>query len=370
MSGNKKVIHFLWKLIKRVLFPLLWLFSFIYGGILFVRNKLFDWGRLKEKKYDLPIISIGNITVGGTGKTPLTEYVIRLLEYKYRIALLSRGYKRKTKGVVIATANNTVEDIGDEPKQIQTKFPGITVTVAEKRTEGIERLLQEKQPEVIVLDDAFQHRYVKPGLSILVIDHNRPLWSDHPFPAGRLREPRAGQKRADIIVVSKCPEGLTVAQKDLFIKKLHPHPKQQVFFTFVKYLPPVNPGRAGYRLNNETEIIALAGIANPKPFFNSLEEKYHLKEKITFPDHHAFNKTDCKQIEIAFQNINAGNKAIITTEKDFMRIKDIPWLSEETRSHIWYIPIKISFLFDEEKKFNLLIKNYVEKDKKNSSVPE
>ncbi len=370
MSGNKKAINFLWKLTKRVLFPLLWLLSVIYGKILLVRNKFFDWGWLKENKYDLPVISIGNITVGGTGKTPLTEYVIRLLADKYRVALLSRGYKRKTKGVVIATTNNTAEDIGDEPKQIQTKFPGITVAVAEKRTEGIERLLQEKQPEVIVLDDAFQHRYVKPGLSILVIDHGRPLWSDYPFPAGRLREPRSGQKRADVIVISKCPKNLSVAEKNRLTKKISPDPGQQIFFSYVEYLPPVNPGKTGSRLNNETKVIALAGIANPEPFFDLLSEKYHLKKKITFPDHHAFNKEDCEHIEALFQNIKTENKAIITTEKDFMRIKDIPCMNEETRSHIWYIPVKIAFLFDEEKKFNLLIKNYVEKDKKNRSVPE
>ena len=364
MSGDKKAILLYAGFIRRVLFPLLWLLSLIYGGILLVRNKLFDWGWLKENKYDLPVISIGNITVGGTGKTPLTEYVISLLKDKCRVALLSRGYKRKTKGVVIAEKGSTAVEIGDEPKQIQSKFPEITVVVAEKRREGIDRLLKEKTPDVIVLDDAYQHRYVKPGLSILMIDYNRPLWKDHPFPAGSMREPLSGKKRADIIIVSKCPPGLSDEERDEIIKKTAPDAGQVVFFTTVKYMPPENLSGVKADLQKDTGVVAVAGIAKPDPFFLFLSERYRIEAKISFPDHHAFSGDDCRDITTACREIKSKKKAIITTEKDFMRLKEPGCIDEDVKSHIWYIPIKVAFLFDEEEKFNQLIFNYVEKDKK------
>ena len=335
-----------------------------------LRNKFFDLGLLHESRYDLPVISIGNITVGGTGKTPLTEYVIGLLKEEHRVALLSRGYKRKTKGALIASPDSTAEDIGDEPMQIKTKFPEITVAVAEKRTEGIDRLLKERQPEVIVLDDAYQHRYVKPGLSILLIDYNRPLWKDFTFPAGNLREPVSGKKRADIIVVSKCPAGITSDEKDKIVRKINPESEQSVFFTTVKYGVPVNVSGSGNFPDANVKVLAVAGIAKPGPFFDLVSERYDLESRITFPDHHSFSESDCRRIEEAFNGIDAGQKVIFTTEKDMMRFKAAGCFKTELMQHVWYIPIKAAFLFDEENKFNQLIHRYVEKGKKDSKLSE
>ncbi len=358
------------KTLKLLFFPVLWLLSLIYGGVILLRNKAFDIGLLRERRYDLPIISAGNITVGGTGKTPLTEYLIRLLKDSCRVALLSRGYKRKTKGVIIAGKDSTAGDIGDEPRQIQSKFPGITVAVAEKRTEGIDKLLKIKNPEVIILDDAYQHRHVKPGLSILLIDHSRPLWKDFTFPAGTLREPKSGKKRADIIVVTKCPPELSEQDRDDILRNINPKKNQQVFFTTVAYSKPMNYSGNKGGPDKETKILAVAGIAKPEPFFRHISKRYRLVEKLSFGDHHSFSSGDCLRIGEIFNRIEPENKAVMFTEKDFVRIKDSGCIKKKLRDYIWYIPIKISFLFDEEKKFNLLIKNYVEKDKKNRSVPE
>jgi len=331
-----------------------------------VRNFLFDAGWLNSVEYPLPVISIGNITVGGTGKTPLTEYIIRLLKDKYSVAFLSRGYKRKTKGVIIAGALSTAAEIGDEPKQIQTKFPEITVAVAEKRTEGIEQLLHQTLPEVIVLDDAFQHRYVKPGFQILIVDYNRPLWNDYTFPAGELREPRKGKKRADVIVVNKCPSGITVEEKKFLIKKLKPEHHQQVFFTTVEYLNPVNVSGSSAGLSVGSSVIALAGIARPEPFFEYLARSYNVLDKVIYPDHYSFTKKDYLYVRKKLDDLKGKEKAVITTEKDKIRLENMPWMDDEFKRHLWYVPIKLKFLFNEQEKFNQLIYSYVEKNKKDS----
>jgi tetraacyldisaccharide 4'-kinase len=366
MSGNSKAEIPVWRAARRILFPVLWPLSLVYGGIMLLRNKLFDIGLKKEQSFGLPAISVGNITVGGTGKTPLTEHVIGILKDKYRVALVSRGYKRKTKGVVIAGKNSTASEIGDEPGQILLKFPEVAVAVAEKRTEGIKALLEAKGPQVIVLDDAYQHRYVKPGLSILLIDYNRPLWKDYPFPAGDLREPLSGKKRADVIIVTKCPSGLTETEKAALLKKMAPEHYQHVFFTTVAYMPAVNLSGQEGELEEGAEVVAVAGIADPNAFFRLLSEKYSPVEKIVYPDHHSFTNSDCDTITGALKKIRSENKAILTTEKDAVRLMDTGCLSDEVKSRIWYIPIKVAFLFGEEKKFNQLIHSYVEENKKDS----
>ena len=355
---------------KWLLFPLLYLLSLLYGGVMLLRNKFFDLGLLPEKEYGISVISIGNITVGGTGKTPLTEYVIGLLKDKHKVALLSRGYKRKTKGALIASADSTAADIGDEPMQIKTKFPEITVAVAEKRTEGIDKLLEKARPEVIVLDDAYQHRYVKPGLSILLIDYNRPLWKDFTFPAGNLREPASGKKRADIIVVSKCPADITSREKHDIVNRIKPGNWQSVFFTTVDYGSPVNVSGSGDFPDGGFKVLAIAGIARPGPFFDLVSARYDLHSRMVFPDHHSFSENDCMRIEDVFNGIDAVKKVIVTTEKDMMRFKAAGCFKSELMQHIWYIPIKSSFLFDDENKFNQIIHRYVEKGKKDSRLSE
>jgi tetraacyldisaccharide 4'-kinase len=345
---------------------LLWPFSLLYGSILWWRNKFFDWGWLPSQSYHLPIISVGNITVGGTGKTPLTEYIIRLLKPAYSVALLSRGYKRRTSGTIISSTSSTAEEIGDEPKQVKSKFPDICVAVAEKRTEGIERLLDFEKPDLIVMDDAYQHRYVTPGYSILIVDYYRPLWNDFPFPAGNLREPQSGKKRADIIIINKCPATLSLTDKEILLKKLKPRAGQQVFFTSIEYTRPhpLMPENQN-TLSPDMDVLALAGIAHPKTFLDYLSDTYHKTHPLVYPDHHPYNKKDYTQIKEHFNSLKSQQKAIITTEKDMVRLKNLPYLDEEIKSNIWYIPIKLTFLFDEEPLINELITSYVETNARN-----
>lgn len=247
----------------------LWPVSMLYGIGASIRNKLFDWGMLRSRSFPFPLICIGNLTVGGTGKTPHTEYLIRLLKKEFKVAALSRGYKRETKGFVLASSSSTAAEIGDEPFQMARKFPDITVAVDADRCEGI-NLIQEKCPatEVILLDDAFQHRYVTPGLSVLLTDYNRPIYEDQLLPAGRLRETRNGKKRADMIIVTKCPAGLSDTEQESIKRKLQPHSGQKVLFTTMKYgkLQPLFANAAERSLDSlkkQEEILLLTGIASP-----------------------------------------------------------------------------------------------------------
>lgn len=343
--------------LRKFLYP----FSWLYGGVTSVRNKLFDWEVLPSQKYDFPVISVGNITVGGTGKTPLTEYLIRLLKDDWNLALLSRGYKRQTKGALLAEKDATANEIGDEPYQMLSKFPQLNVVVAEKRVEGMDIIQKSTSTNVVLMDDAYQHRYVCPGLSILVIDYNRPLWKDAPFPAGDLRETKAGQNRADLIVINKCPQQLTVEEKNKWIKKLKPEPHQKVFFSSVNYGMPIDLKRNVLNLNDRP-LMLLAGIARPEPFYEFVEQQYQVHNKLTYPDHHHFDEKDIAKIK---QRLGAlGDKAkIVTTEKDFGRLKG--WDSEIENALV-YIPIELKILFDEENLFELIIRNYVREYQKDS----
>lgn len=307
---------------------------------------------------------MGNITVGGTGKTPITEYLIQRLSPQYQCALLSRGYGRSTKGARLAGEDALPATIGDEPMQMKLKFSRLTVAVAEKRTRGMQKLLAlPEPPQVVLLDDAFQHRYVTPGLSILVTDYYRPMYKDICLPAGNLREPLSGKKRAQIIVVNKCPENLTPKEADVILKKLAPLPGQKVFFSHICYQTPVklNADIAGSSFpailkSKNVTLIALAGIGYPAPFFEEVR-KYskHLKT-ITYPDHHDFSNADMARLGRALKE---PNSIVITTEKDAVRLKHknpAPPLLDK----IWYIPIEIKILFNQEDIFNKTVKNYVE----------
>ncbi|MCU4174517.1 tetraacyldisaccharide 4'-kinase [Carboxylicivirga sp. N1Y90] len=344
--------------IRKALYP----FSLLYGLVTSLRNKLFDWQVLESKQYDFPVISVGNITVGGTGKTPLTEYLIRLLKHDYKVSLLSRGYKRKTKGALLANEQSTASDIGDEPFQVGKKNPMINVVVAEKRVEGMSLINNNTNTDVVLMDDAYQHRYVKPGFSILVIDYNRPLWSDLPFPAGDMRETRAGQKRANIILVNKCPENISNEEKQNWVKRLKLKSEQNVFFSCIKY------GEAKMLWNNEnvsfnkeTSIVGLAGIAQPDAFFSHLDEKFSLKQTLAFGDHHNFTEHDLSNIHLELSK-HGANTMLITTEKDTTRLDK----TLEFYRHIAYVPIELSILFEEEKTLENLIRNYVRNNQKDS----
>lgn len=342
--------------------------SIVYGIIIKIRNWLFNHGFLKEVSFKIPIISIGNITVGGTGKTPHVEYIAELLSREFNIAILSRGYKRKTTGFLTATSKSLINDIGDEPKQIKQKFPNVTVAVSEKRIDGVKELLKNNSSlNAIILDDAFQHRYIKPGLSVLLIDYNRPLTNDYYLPFGDLRENKHESKRAQIIIVTKTPEGINPIEKTLFKKEIRLYPYQQLFFTSLAYDDPKSVFKKNTKKislkdlkGSAFSILLVTGIANPEPLYKFLSSFTNSVEKIYFPDHHQYTHNDLNTISDHFENIKKQEKIIITTEKDAVRFRELNNVPKSIIQSIYYIPVKISFL-DGGEKFNKIIKDYVRK---------
>ncbi len=343
-------------------------FSIIYGIVVFIRNKLFDTGWIKSKSFDIPVINIGNISVGGTGKTPHTEYLISILN-KYKVAVVSRGYKRKTKGFVEASTNSKVTDVGDEPLQIKQKFSNITVVVDEKRVHAVENLLnKQNKPDVILLDDAYQHRYIKPGLNILLVDYNRPIFKDFILPVGRLREPAHNSKRADIIIFTKCPDSLTPIDFNLLKKEMHIFPYQKVFFTTFKYgniIPIFNEDLKIISTENLSgkDILVVSGIANPKPLYKKLLETDASITMLQFSDHHEFTKNDIKKIITGFNQIKSDNKILLCTEKDAVRFKTNNISNELIELPFYYLPIEVTFLNNQEKEFADTINKYMSRYK-------
>ena len=313
----------------------------------------------------MPVLCVGNITVGGTGKTPHTEFLIGELRKQFRVACLSRGYKRRTSGFILAGEQSTAAEIGDEPMQIKNKFPDIIVAVDEKRVRGIEKLLALPQPpEVIVLDDAFQHRHVKADKNIVLVDYNRPLSKDCLLPAGRLRETPSALKRADYIIVTKCPANLAPIDKRIIFKRLRIRPYQQLFFTRLAYgeICPLHPGTTVPVPDKNSSILSITGIARPEPFIEKLREFTDRITEIRYSDHHRFGKKDLRDIEQIFTEIRNPDKYIFTTEKDAMRLRDCP-LPEEIRRKIFYIPVEPEFL-NKEEVFTKEIKESVAKNKR------
>ena len=344
----------------------LWPFSVLFGIGVRVRNLLFDVGWLHEERFPLPVICIGNLTVGGTGKTPHTEYLIRLLQNSFRLAVLSRGYKRKSKGFVLASSTSRMEDIGDEPYQMYTKFPSVTLAVDENRCHGIEQLLAIKEPpiEVVLLDDAFQHRYVQADKNIVLIDYNRPVHEDCLLPAGRLRESVQALKRADYIIVTKCPKSIQPIEKRILSKHLKIKPYQQLFFTTLEYgkIKPLFPQYESIVPDRSSSILCLTGIAQPGPYIDHLKTFTSDITEIRYPDHHHFSKKDFQQIARAFESIENPKKYIFTTEKDAVRLKACP-LPEELQRVIYYIPVEPVFIDQDDLLLNE-ISEYVRKNQR------
>lgn len=345
------------KMSKVLLCPVSW----IYGAVVYVRNRMFDMGILKERQFDIPVIGVGNITVGGTGKTPHVEYIVEKLSMHYNIAVLSRGYKRKTRGFVLATRQSTPREIGDEPYQIFRKYGGqLPVAVCESRTKGIKRLREEcPQVNLVVLDDSFQHRYVKPTVSIVLIDYSKPVFEDHLLPYGHLREPVSALARADLAVVTKCPDNVTPRDFMLYTAKLGLLHYQKTFFTRFEYgqLVPVFPNDApsvppSLRwLSDEDMVLSLAGIANPRPFVRYI--KSH-KAKVwvdLYPDHHNYGKSDLEHLVKRFDKMPSRNKFIITTEKDSVRLANNPNFPDKLKPYIYYLPVRVGVLRDESDAF-------------------
>jgi len=357
------------KLNKKLL-PLSWLYGL---GVKF-RNMLFDMNILKSKSYAIPVIAVGNITVGGTGKTPHVEYLIRLLKDLFRVAMLSRGYKRQSSGFVLATPDTPMKMIGDEPYQIKQKYPKVTVAVDAKRTRGIEHLIYDnetKETDVILLDDAFQHRYVKPSINILLVDYHRPIIFDKLLPAGRLREPLKGKDRADIVIVTKCPKDMKPMDFRVLTKQMNLYPYQQLFFTTLEYdrLKKVFPATKESQLSLEDltdyHVLLLTGIASPKQIYYDVKPHAKSVNSLAYGDHHAFKQRDIHHINETFANMPSP-KVIITTEKDMVRLETTEGMSDEVRNNLFVLPVRISFMLEGEATFNENIIGYVRKNSKNS----
>jgi tetraacyldisaccharide 4'-kinase len=337
-----------------------------------LRNVFFNLNILRSKEFEVPVISVGNITVGGTGKTPHTEHLIQLLSKKFNVAVISRGYKRKTKGFLVVETTSTSKQVGDEPLQIKMKFPSVLVVVDEKRVRGIEKILQmsERQPDVIIMDDAFQHRYVTPAINILLIDFSRMITEDDLLPLGRLREPASNRDRANIIIVTKCPREIKPIDERIITKDLHIWPYQDLFFSRIKYgeLTPLFPEKVkekNFGVDENTGVLLLTGIANPQPLRDRLLKTTKSVVSAEFPDHHSFTLKDIEGVAVQFESMAATRKIIITSEKDTFRILEIGNLPEVIAENLYYIPIEIRFINQIDDDFDKKILKYVGENKSN-----
>ena len=345
----------------------------LYGFAVGVRNLLYDWHFFKSRSYDIPVISVGNLAVGGTGKTPHIEYLVRLLSPHYRVAVLSRGYRRSSKGYVQASSKSTARTLGDEPYQMWRKFPNMIVAVDVNRCHGIEQLMslsENRRPEVILLDDAFQHRHVIPSLSLLLTDSHRPYYHDRLLPMGRLREPITGAVRADVVVVTRCDEDLQPIDYRVLEKGLNLRPHQLCFFSHLEYgeLQPLFPEASQIKLKDidreKDGLLLIAGIAAPDYFFNQGRAYCKHVTTYTFPDHHAYNHNDVLKMISAFNALQTRKKIVIVTEKDGVRLLHSSHISPAMRRAIYYWPIRIVFHNEEEDAFNKLILDHVADFKK------
>ncbi|HUX58319.1 MAG TPA: tetraacyldisaccharide 4'-kinase [Bacteroidales bacterium] len=358
-----------------ILYPL----SLLYGLITGIRNFLYNTGILSSVEFHLPVICVGNLTVGGTGKTPHTEYLISLLQREFIVATLSRGYKRKTCNFRIASPTSHVNEIGDEPLQILRKFPDVMVTVDRNRVNGVNRILQKNQDtDVIILDDGFQHRSITPGFSILLSDFERLIVRDHLMPYGNLRESVGNMRRADIILITKSPENITPIQRRLIVKEVDKAPYQNLYFTSLTYSAPLpvfnhsdnEEGQLDISQLIGCGIVLITGIANPLALKEYLQETAGEIIHLSFPDHYNFKEKDINTIYSSYKDLKSPIKYLITTEKDAVRLREFTNIAEPIRSALFYIPVGIQFLNDDGDEFNNLIVDYVRKNKRNNRVSE
>lgn len=356
-------------------FILLWPFFLIYRFIVSLRNFCYENKILKSKEYDMPIISIGNISVGGTGKTPHTEFLLKMLKGEFKVAILSRGYKRRTKGYRVVETSDLHFDVGDEPLQIKQKFPDIIVAVCESRTAGVDKLRDAYTDlNLIILDDAFQHRKITPGLSILLDNYHHPVSKDYMLPLGRLREPRSASVRAHIVIYSKCPPDLKPIERRILSKEVDIMPYQYLFFSTLKYLnlkPVFNDNLPEIDLSKlkEYNIIALTGIARSGNLTEFLENQAASVNHIKYPDHFDFKKKDIDKIQKIYSS-TLGKKLIVVTEKDAVRLKSSELFDDEFKKDVYCIPIEIELLCseDERKQFDNQIFSYVRNNKRYSKL--
>jgi len=349
-------------------------FSLLYGLVTFIRNLLYDYAIIKSHEFPIPIISVGNITVGGTGKTPHVEYLVKLLKDEFKVAVLSRGYKRKTRHFILADTDSGIQDIGDEPVQIKQKFPEVYVAVDRNRVNGVKQLMTKiPDLDVILLDDAYQHRRLKPGLSILLIDFNRPISKDRLLPAGRLREKAYEKRRANIILVTKCPDRLKPIERRLIVKDSALFAFQHLYFTRLGYREPIpvfsdaSPEISPIEIKASCPtILMVTGIANPRIFKRHLRSISTRIREMTFPDHHGFSQRDFNHILQVYNNMEGEDRFIFTTEKDAMRLRKFTNIDLEIKNRLFYIPIETEFLNEDTENFNTQILKYVKNNKRDS----
>ncbi|RYY22401.1 MAG: tetraacyldisaccharide 4'-kinase [Chitinophagaceae bacterium] len=346
----------LFKPLRILLFP----FSLIYGLIIWLRNRMYDKNIFRSTGFNKPLICVGNLSAGGTGKSPMVEYLVRLIIEKVPPAILSRGYKRRTKGYALANTGSTALEIGDEPMQFYLKFPGIAVAVGEERLAAVPQILHDR-PEtgVIILDDAFQHRAVKAGLNILLTDFNDLFTRDWFLPTGNLRDEARSYKRADVIVVTKCPENLSEEERKNIVAEIAPRSHQQVFFTRIAYGTPYHilTGET-ISVDESLEVLLVSGIANPAPLKKYLAGNTAAYFELMYSDHHIFSTDDWKEIVERYHRIPARHKIIITTEKDAVRL--IKYKQHLMELPFYVIPIQSRFLFGDGPGFNNIITTFIE----------
>lgn len=344
------------KPIRILLFP----FSILYGAAVWIRNRLFDRQVLGSSKFALPVICVGNLSVGGTGKSPMVEYLLANFRTSYRLAVLSRGYKRKTRGYVLATDATSSLDIGDEPFLFHRKFPDVSVAVGEERIVAIPQLLHDRpDTQLIIMDDAFQHRSVEAGFNIVLTDQNNLYTRDWFLPTGDLRDEKSSARRADVLVVTKCRPDLTKEEAEEIRQELSPSTDQQLFFTAIRYAQPYHlVTRQPLEIHDQLEVLLVSGIANPRPLKKYLADHSKAYYEMLYSDHHIFTIDDWKEMVKKFNQLPATDKIILTTEKDAVRLmkfqqemKDVP---------IFALPISVEFLFDEAPQFNNCVSQFID----------
>jgi tetraacyldisaccharide 4'-kinase len=335
-------------------------FALLFGFVVSIRNWLYNKNFFKASAFGLPLICVGNLSVGGTGKSPMVEFLVLHLKGRYKVATLSRGYKRKTKGYALANAQTTAIEIGDEPLQFYKKFPDVPIAIGEERLVAIPQLLHDRpETQVIILDDAFQHRAIKAGLNILLTDCGNLFTRDFYLPTGDLRDARSSYKRAQIIIVTKCRSDMPVHEKESLIKEVDPQEGQHIFFTTIAYGTPYHIASHNFTFIDEsTEVLLVTGIANPRPLKTFLEERIHTYYMMHYNDHHIFSIDDWRDIKKRFDTIEAKRKIILTTEKDAMRL--LKFSAELDGMPFYVMPIEHKFLFSEEGEFLQTVTGFIE----------
>lgn len=357
--------NFFLKSFRILLFPL----AIIYWLIILARNKLYDKEIFSSSSFGFPLICIGNLSVGGTGKSPMVEYLVKNLKDKFRVATLSRGYKRKTRGYTLANESSDALEVGDEPMQFHLKFPDVPVAVGEERLDAIPQLLQDKpETECIILDDAFQHRAVKAGLNILLTDCNNLFTRDFFLPTGDLRDLKASYRRAEIIIITKCDPGLTEEKKKAIAKEIDPLPNQCLFFTANLYADPykILDQDKTIKLTTGKEVLLVTGIANPQPLKDLLHDNSKTYYMLHYPDHHIFSIDDWKEIKKRFENLEGKQKIILTTEKDAVRL--VKFGEELNTVPLYVLPLEHHFLFNEGETFLAIVKGFIQNFKSPDKV--